>query len=138
MTMNHGEEIALTDLIGKHQLDAVDFLTEREFGGDAQVVRFRLDGVVYIAKEDPDDGYRSSLGSVTIGGSLPMANTFPPAAVTCTHHTEHEDILKFADDETQKVVLEIGTENADDYYPSFVGSFHPEAMASNLALDKTP
>jgi len=41
------------------------------------------------------------------------------------------DIIRFIDKTTGLVVLEIGTTNTDDYYPSFVGIFNPQNMAVN-------
>ena len=41
------------------------------------------------------------------------------------------DILELIDVVTGKLVLEVGTDYSDDYYPSFVANFNPEAMALN-------
>jgi hypothetical protein len=133
--------VELKDLVGEHVLDAVDFSNEqvRTWGDnfeDAQVIRFRLDGICYIATEDPDDGYRSSMQDIVIAEVASMANTFPPVRVVCRHRTEgrysnEDDILEFIDMETGKVVLEVGTDNSDDYYPSFVACFKPENMHIN-------
>jgi len=136
----------LRSLVGPHVLDAVDFSTERvpTYGGyfeNAQHCRFRLDGIVYIAVEDPSDGYRSSMEHLLLG-SGEMTNVFPPLQVIARHRTESgegwghqtDDVLELVDAVTGKVVLEVGTENEDDYYPCFVASFHPEAMAHNVGV----
>lgn len=31
-------------------------------------------------------------------------------------------------------MIEVGTENTDDYYPYFVAAFHPEAMTPNAKV----
>lgn len=130
----------LTDLLGERMLDAVDFTCEKihqysDEYEDASVCRFRLDGVVYMAVEDPNDGYRSSLGSLIVPNDKTMGNVFPPVAVIgrmmADDEYEKHDVLEFVDAFTGKVVLEVGTANTNDYYPSFVASFHPEAMATN-------
>lgn len=132
----------LTDLIGRRRLDAVDFDDEKikEYYGDgyedASVCRFRLDGVVYIAIEDPSDGYRSSMRELTVANDATMKNVFPAIDVDGRHRTSGEygtedDVLELVDAVTGKVVLEVGTDNVDDYYPGFVASFHPESMVTN-------
>ncbi|WP_333899610.1 hypothetical protein [Agrobacterium pusense] len=135
----------LTDLIGKRRLDAVDFDNEqvKEIYGDeyedCSVCRFRLDGVVYIAIEDPNDGYRSSMRNLTVANDATMKNVFPPVDVLGRHRTEGaygnaDDVLELVDMITGKVVLEVGTDDVDDYYPGFVASFHPENMATNADI----
>lgn len=140
------EEVSLDSLVGEHVLtgvDLVEFRTKDEepeaWSDDvAQRVVFTLDGVTYKASEDPGDGYRSSLRSLLIGGEV--RNTFPPCRVICTRgvpptggYETSRDSLVMTDTATGKVVLEIGTHNDDDYYPSFVGFFDPTAMAINAA-----
>lgn len=48
----------LRELTGLHVLDAVDFSMSMSIVEDPQVMSFRVDGIVYMAAEDPDDGYR--------------------------------------------------------------------------------
>lgn len=136
----------LTDLIGKRRLDAVDFDNEqvKEIYGDGyedcSVCRFRLDGVVYVAIEDPNDGYRSSMRSLVVANDATMKNVFPAIEVVGKHRTIDEygnehDVLELVDGITDRVVLEVGTDSTDDYYPSFVASFHPENMATNADIE---
>lgn len=136
----------LTDLIGKRRVDAVDFDNEqvKELYGDGyedcSVCRFRLDGVVYIAIEDPNDGYRSSMRNLIVANDVAMKNVFPSVEVLGKHRTfgdygATDDVLELVDTITGKVVLEVGTDNSDDYYPSFVASFHPENMATNADIE---
>lgn len=130
----------LEDLVGGHVLDAVDFSNEqvKTWGDryeDCQVVRFRLDGVVYIATEDPSDGYRSRMQNLTTG-DWNMNNVFQPHHVLAVHRTQgvyglEDDILELYDTITGDVILTVGTEHVHDYYPSFVASFSPTAMALN-------
>ena len=131
----------LNELVGEHMLDAVDFSNEQvKTWGDefefCQVVRFRLDGKCYIATEDPGDSYRSSMRELTVIDEAEMNNVFAPLKVIGRHRTEgrygyQDDVLELIDAVTGRIVLEVGTESVDDYYPGFVSSFHPEAMAHN-------
>lgn len=129
----------LQDLCGEHMLDAVDFSTEQfDSYGDgsfenAEVIRFRLNGVVYTATEDPKDGYRSCMRELVVSNAE-MTNSFQPMRVIGRHRTTGRydcDILELIDAVTGRIVLEVGTENTDDYYPGFVAAFHPEAMSIN-------
>lgn len=134
----------LKDLVGKHWLDAVDFTNEqiKETYGDryedSSVCRFRLDGVVYVAAEDPGDGYRSSMRELTVQDNAKLDNVFPAIEVIGRHRDKSgydaDDILEIIDAVTGKIVLEVGTTRTDDYYPSFVACFSPENMATNAAV----
>lgn len=137
-----GRNVDFAELIGEHELDAVDettakILTWSDTYEDAQMLAFRLDGKTYVACEDPDDGYRSSMQYLR-ESDAPMRNVFTPCRVLVRHrlkgeYSQVDDTLEFLDMKTGKVVLEVGTDNTDDYYPSFVASFRPENMASNEA-----
>lgn len=130
--------IELESLVGEHELSGVDMtkLAEKgEWNDDyASVCVFVLDGRTYTATEDPDDGYRSCMRSLVEGGEV--MNRFPPQRVLCSMRTEgaygsKDETLVMRDAVTGKEVLEIGTDNTDDYYPSFVANFRPENMACN-------
>ena len=125
------DQIDLDSLVGEHALDAVDLMPEGT--GDAEAIRFRLDGIVYTATEDPDDGYRSCLKEITVSDA-PMKNVFPSVKIEARKRTGGgyvSDVLELVDTITGKTVLEVGTDNTDDYYPWFVGAFWPENMALN-------
>jgi len=135
--------IDLDSLIGEHVLDAVDLFTENmkakygDYTEDCEVIRFRLDGTVYTAVEDPSDGYRSCMDRVFASPSDEVRNVFPPIRVLAkkkerdAHYGGENDTLQLVDLVTGKVVMEVGTDNSDDYYPSFVSHFAPENMATN-------
>lgn len=134
--------IELESLVGEHELSGVDYITSEEMPTSwgstycGSVIRFVLDGKVYTAREDDNDGYRSAMDSLTEGGEV--RNTFAPQRVLCSLRTEGEygskdNTLVMRDVVTGKEVLEVGTDNTDDYYPSFVADFRPENMACNQA-----
>ena len=138
--MNEDTEMKLKDFTGAKVLDAVDFLVEKTVNycdetEDCQVCRFRLDGVVYVAVEDPDDGYRSMMNELVIDNDAAMKNVFVGCDVICRHTEkgdyQDDDILELVDTKTEKVVLRVGTGNYNDYYPYFVAEFDPTAMAVN-------
>lgn len=114
----------------KFSLDAVDDLVSAK--DYANGIRFRLDGVVYEVIEDEEDGYRSSMQEIRAVHTRPR-NIFVPTEVVSSFGTSDGmgEVLYFHDTRTAKVVLEVGTDYSDDYYPGFVASFHPENMVSN-------
>lgn len=120
-------------------LDAVDYI---QWSG-ANGISFRLDGVTYIAVEDPDDDLRSHLKEI-VACERVMANVFPSVQVR-TRMMRHEErnrddeppeVLIVYDKTTSKTVLEIGTTYGDSLYPSFVYVFIPENMVSNIEVKK--
>ncbi len=128
------KSVALESLVGEHVLMGVDSEQIRPDGAyeDATALRFVLDGLIYVVTEDPSDGYRSCLGSVEIVEGPPVKNMFPPCRVLASMATGSSDeVLELRDVTTGKVVLQVGTDNSDNYYPSFVGNFTPEHMAVN-------
>lgn len=126
-------------------LDAVDFQTapENQYDPDANVMRFRLNGVTYVASEDPEDGYRSSMREIVIEEKPEKLNSFPGILVH-THYCETRsqllgerrggdgecDILQIIDTVSGKVIVEVGTDRTDDYYPYFVGAFDPKNITA--------
>lgn len=139
--MKEHAEVKLIELVGEHVLDAVDFSSQEveKWGSHfeaCQAIRFRLDGKCYIASEDPNDGYRSCMDKLMISDDAEMKNVFTPLRIVGRHRTQGrhgnlDDVLELIDVATGQIVLEVGTESLDDYYPSFVAAFHPEAMSTN-------
>lgn len=135
------ETIELKQLTGKHYLTGVDYGVEQikqydwsEEMEDAQVIKFELDGKTYIATEDPGDGYRSQLKTVFVTKEK-CKNRFKKVLVFGVMKSDSSyqknDTIMFYDIEANGIVLEIGTDNIDDYYPSFVGVFRPENLIHN-------
>jgi hypothetical protein len=101
----------------------------------ADLFRFVLDGVTYTAQEDPSDGYRSSMQSLTLGDGGRPVPSVPPVRVLVRKMPNSEyavnDAIEGICIENGKVLFRVGTDNTDDYYPSFVGYFDPTAMPVN-------
>lgn len=130
----------LKDLIGEHELSGVSFgtleITEGYNKGAAcNTVDFILDDETYTAVENPDDGYRSQMKEILHDNTRIVENRFPPLKVHIVEMPDGKydknDGLDFIDSVTGKIVMSIGTENIDDYYPSFVSRFNPENMSYN-------
>lgn len=139
----------LSDLVGEHELSGVDsgvLRVDHSWGGGdyaANRLLFVLDGVAYQAIEDDNDGYRSSMGEITTAPLDEVANRFPPVRVVGSYLTRRDDsygnscdILRLTDVVTGQTVLEVGTDNTGDYYPSFTADFWPEAMCINSPTGK--
>lgn len=104
---------------------------------------FMLDGIVFEAIEDPSDGYRSSLDHVRriYDDKLPFPKQ-PLARIHIEHfhgrekaHPDQEEddwnlrernAWKFVDVADGHCWLVIGTDNTDDYYPSFMFRYNPK------------
>lgn len=117
----------LEDFVGDWAFPArgVDY----EGGEDgANAIRFCLNGIIYRAMEDRNDGYRSMLGTIS-EHTLPMTNTFHAIPVTAhMSNSSSEHCIQFVSTYTGKIVLEVGTSYSDEYYPSFVACWQPENM----------
>ncbi len=138
------KEITFESLVGKHLLTGIDLTNRMEamYEGateleSCQVCNFVLDGQTYTALEDPDDGYRSSMKYLVLSDEK-VINTFPAVEVTCTHRTvggfencREDDVLEFRDCANGKLILEVGTTDTDDYYPSFVSDWNPANLSVN-------
>lgn len=129
------EQVQIEQLAGEHELSGVDHESVHVEGdwSAANAIRFVLDGRIYVATEDPDDGYRSSMRSLEIVAEPPVANTFAPVKVVGRVRGE---VLELIDAANGAVVLEVGTDDADDYYPCFVNHFFPDRMAVNAKTEE--
>ena len=143
--------ISLANLVGVHLFSGVDRLNQEfppdwEYGSPyhGECLRFTLDGVTYIAREDDNDGYRSAMRDLVVSDQPPV-NTFPGVRVIASHYTRESDIpnpesigawessdecdlLVLVREDNGKPVLVVGTDDIDDYYPGFVARYFPEAL----------
>lgn len=133
----------LVDLVGKHILSGVDISSEDikiySTYEHVNTIKFTLDNVTYKVTEYPDDGYRSHMREIFICNES-VSNKFVAHEVIGkmkgSSKYENCEIIQFFDTSTEKVVLEIGTDNSDDYYPSFVMRFNPENLDINVSVSK--
>lgn len=118
---------------------------------------FCVDGATYTAFENPDDGYRSSMGSMVAREGNWCETQFEPCALIATFANErdlgwanstedsfgpsderaaHSDILRLHEPSGMEVALAVGTRRSDEYYPCFVGHHCPKTLqkARDLGL----
>lgn len=122
----------LIDLCGQHIFSGIEpFTVKTGWCENCNGVRFVFDGVAYEAVEDPCDGYRSYLGRINESDVMPK-NTFPGVLVVChMEQNHHDEILCAVDAHNGKIVLRIGTDYFEDYYPRCILEYNPENMHLN-------
>ena len=133
-------EMELKDLIGRHILSGIETgqVMCESFGyeEECEYIKFTLDGVHYMAVEDPDDGYRSYMRELEISDT-PCRYSLPDVEVEChmlpdcVECSYENDILVFVDVRNGKEVLSVGTGATDDYYPYCVLNYKPENLSCN-------
>ena len=129
----------LKDLVGSHVFSGIETGTREilKWGTyeDCGYIKFILDGVTYMALENPADGYRSYMEELKVVDEKCKIK-LPDISVYCKHRSTTEgnyeaDLLEFYDEGNDKCFLTIGTENTDDYYPYCVLRYNPEKLAIN-------
>lgn len=134
----------LKDLVGNHLMTGIETGTvKRNCWGDELIncnyVKFRLDGVTYMAVEDPEDGYRSCCEELKIVDEE-CKTALPTILVECKMREdayanswceEKNDILEFYDVTNKQMFMAVGTGNIDDWYPYFVFEYTPELLSCN-------
>jgi len=131
-----GDKVQLDDFVGKSfRLSGVGGFKNNDETAAAHFT-FVLDGVAYDAMEDPQDGYRSALEDIEVIDTKHVTNRFADVEVVCNWseqslHLGGDQVIEFRDFITGQVVIEVGTERYNDYYPGFVGAFFPQNMCLN-------
>lgn len=132
----------LMDLVGTHIFSGIETGTREilKWGRyeDCGYIKFILDGVTYMAVEDPCDGYRCYMDELKVVDE-PCKIKLPDISVYCKHCSSDEwgmesDVLDFYDETNNECFLTIGTENTDDYYPYCVLRYKPEKLAVNADI----
>lgn len=132
------KQIQLEDLVGRHILtgygrDRAPADEDDYYNEDVNVFYFTLDSITYVAREDPEDGYRSCMRDLTITDNLPTSYIrIPPATVDCKMGIDDErELLFMRDIISDLTVCIVGTDEVDDYYPCFIDSVSPENLYYN-------
>ena len=129
----------LENLVGKHILSGIEIgvMDCKSVWGElyhCNFIKFTLDGVNYLAMEDPADGYRSYMSGLEISDT-PCKIRLPNIEVVCRMRSdgrwERNDVLEFIDILNGEIILAVGTANYDDYYPYCVLEYAPENMSCN-------
>lgn len=129
---------SLQELVGRRVMDHTPSTDVRHpFDVDSCGIAFTLDGVTYLCFEDGNDGYRSSAGPLLSYPGMPYEmggwqGEYVRWPVICSWLEREEgewrgacEILDVRHADTGAVLLRVGTENTDDYYPSFVADWNP-------------
>lgn len=111
---------------------------------EASGLAFIFNGQKYLALEDPQDGYRSSLNFVfRLPDWVEIPNVFENVPVYCQYTTGSPptdkeslygvtELIVFRNMKNGGSILSIGTENLDDYYPNSVLLFEPKNIGTVL------
>lgn len=102
-----------------------------------------LNGVVCVFLHDPSDGYRSYLSSALVLPKHSLTTTFSPVPIEAlmASHTDHWDdpqthehpsLLELVAVDTNQIVVRVGTDCHDSYYPSSV--FYLDALRLDEAM----
>lgn len=137
--------MVLMDLVGIHIMTGIETGTvkrENWWSKEEDIcnyVKFKLDGITYMAVEDPDDGYRSCCRELEVVDEE-CRTKLPDILVECKMRddvrddiwgTEENDILEFYDTNNKQMFMAVGTGNTNDYYPYFVFEYMPEELSCN-------
>jgi len=119
----------LINLVNSKHLEGVDKVNI----GDANGILFKLDGVSYLALEDEINGYRSCMKELQEVNFYPN-NSFEPVPIFCNHKTKGEyngkaNILEIYN-KSGGIILRIGTDNIDNYYPCYLENYYPENIST--------
>jgi len=86
--------------------------------------------------EDPIDGYRSCMNQLIIcpRKTEKIINMFEPINVICKMRKDDSsncsEILEILDAQNGEIILSVGTEYTDTYYPCFIAEWTPENIHS--------
>lgn len=133
---NLKDRIDLESLVGPHiitgcECDTTQVLEWGERYVSAGCLRFIMDGQIYEAIENPDDGYRSSLEGLHIADDgVTVANVFDPIEVLGVYRDRGkyggtDDVLELRRVTDGSILIEIGTADINDYYPGCVMAYNP-------------
>lgn len=131
------------DLCGNRVLRAIRTDVQHPFQPEANGIALDLDDLTVFVFEDPSDGCRSCATEPLIVkaplSSFGVSPEYIRAPVLIRRWTQSEygdgaDGVEFIDTRNGKTILRLGTDNCDDYYPSFTCNWLPQNLADNAAL----
>lgn len=92
-------------------------------------LKFRIGDLTFQAIEDENDGYRSSLQEFKL-----VENIRPTFRENVT--ISGDEAYFYLTNDNGKVVLTVGTDDYDDYYPCFVFEWYPRYLTSFVDYDQ--
>lgn len=132
----HSADVVDKDsLVGEHVLSGAVYANDYS-GFNAML--FILDGQTYLAACDPDDGYRSYLGSF-FKTDRKCPQNLPDIRIEIQHKAVREQISAYERRDykgyvfvikdarfREDLIMELGTDYSEDYYPCCVMHYMPE------------
>lgn len=131
---------------GKYLLSGVDeYQSTNTLVENINGVVLILNGEKYIMAEDQCDGYRS-YGVIFKDEDVECINTFPPQEVIIESKlteipgdfiSEVNEMMTIKNPFNNEVIIELGTENMDDWYPMGIFHYYPENLPINKSKKTT-
>jgi hypothetical protein len=129
------------DLCGERELRAIRTDVRHPFDSDANGVALDLGDMTVFVFEDPSDGYRSCANEPLITSAALYSFGGNPEYIRApvlirlwtksTYGSDGADGVEFIDKRNGQTILLLGTDNVDDYYPSFTCDWRPQNLAEN-------
>lgn len=132
-------------LCGKRTLKAISMDVKHPGDASASGCMLEIDDCVVFAFENPDDGYRSCCNEPLIGkgdtsygyradnvthlGYVPVEIELWEFAQEGENHSGQCNGIRIKDTRNGATILLLGTDNTDDYYPSYVCDWQPQNLA---------
>ena len=103
-------------------------------GEELNAIIVRIDDKNYLCYEDPEDGYRSRTEFKETDEEC--SNIFPPQRVMVKHYKRRDEKgMEFYNPDFELILL-VGTDYYDDYYPVARYEWHPENLPINKGIHK--
>ena len=97
--------------------------------------QFKINDMIFLVLEDPDDGYRSYLETVEQVETNAIFYSFSLAKVQVRKSERDFQDGYFIVDQDEHVWLEFGTDHSDDWYPFFYFRYRPNKLRKLLKGD---
>lgn len=130
---------AWNELCGERILSAIRTDVRHPFDDSANGCAIELDDMTVFVFEDPSDGYRSSAtepmvcrGPLWSFGCQNIDYLRIPVRVQRWTASEYDYVpvgIELIDRRNGQVILRLGTDNSDDYYPSYTCDWRPQNIA---------
>lgn len=153
-----GPEFSTTQVMAMSHFQSLAGIELEYYGADSGDSTFMVDSIVFKILEDPNDGYRSTLGAIdytdqhnSIFFKTPVARVRIETYDTAGEPDDRPSLKEHGGDDYDyalcenqgyrlvdvtdgHVWLEFGTHNYDDYYPIFIFRHTPKAIPLKTAL----
>lgn len=95
------------------------------YGVDNQF--FKIDDTIWEVQEDPNDGYRSMLGTIEVCNNKAKNKLFfrEPIAIVRVEEDPEIEGFRLRDTDHEHTWLQFGTDESESYYPCFRFNYTP-------------